>query len=135
MAAILNGLSLSKIRAFGGDFFSSSAITRWPSIRCLAALMGAADNLRLRTHDAMGDGEDGPTHQPLVEQLISMRAMPGLVLLRPADGNEVVEAYRYVLRACVAISPPPSCCRANPLPTFDRTRYALQPLGWRRGRT
>ena len=49
------------------------------------------------THDAMGDGEDGPTHQP-VEQLISMRAMPGLVLLRPADANEVVEAYRYVLR-------------------------------------
>jgi transketolase len=68
------------------------------------------------THDAMGDGEDGPTHQP-VEQLLSLRAIPGLVVLRPGDANEVVEAYRYVLQL-----------RHQPaviaLPTFDRTKYA-----------
>ena len=73
------------------------------------------------THDAMGDGEDGPTHQP-VEQLISLRAIPGLVVLRPGDANEVVEAYRYVLRlrhqpAVIALS-------RQPLPTFDRSKYA-----------
>jgi transketolase len=73
------------------------------------------------THDAMGDGEDGPTHQP-VEQLISLRAIPGLVVLRPGDANEVVEAYRYVLQlrhrpAVIALS-------RQPLPTFDRNKYA-----------
>jgi transketolase len=73
------------------------------------------------THDAMGDGEDGPTHQP-VEQLISMRAMPGLVLLRPADANEVVEAYRYVLR--LRHQPAALVLSRQPLPTFDRIRYA-----------
>jgi len=69
----------------------------------------------------MGDGEDGPTHQP-VEQLISLRAIPGLVVLRPADANEVVEAYRYIMRlrhqpALIALS-------RQPLPTFDRSKYA-----------
>jgi transketolase len=73
------------------------------------------------THDAMGDGEDGPTHQP-VEQLLSLRAVPGLVVLRPGDANEVVEAYRYILQlrhqpAVIALS-------RQPLPTFDRSRYA-----------
>jgi transketolase len=69
----------------------------------------------------MGDGEDGPTHQP-VEQLVSLRAVPGLVVVRPADANEVVEAYRYVLElrhqpAVIALS-------RQPLPTFDRRKYA-----------
>jgi transketolase len=73
------------------------------------------------THDAMGDGEDGPTHQP-VEQLLSLRAMPGLTVLRPGDANEVVEAYRYVMRlqhqsAVIALS-------RQPLPTLDRVKYA-----------
>jgi transketolase len=73
------------------------------------------------THDAMGDGEDGPSHQP-VEQLISLRAIPGLVVLRPGDANEVVEAYRYIMQlrhqpAVIALS-------RQPLPTFDRTKYA-----------
>jgi transketolase len=72
------------------------------------------------THDAMGDGEDGPTHQP-VEQLVSLRAIPGLVVLRPADANEVVEAYRYIMQlhhqpAVLALS-------RQGLPTFDRTKY------------
>ncbi len=118
MAAILNGLSLSKIRAFGGTFFIFSDYAR-PSIR-LAALM-ELPTIYVFTHDAMGDGEDGPTHQP-VEQLISMRAMPGLVLLRPADANEVVEAYRYVLG--LRHQPAALVLSRQPLPTFDRTRYA-----------
>ena len=90
MAATVNGLSLSKIRAFGATFFIFSDYAR-PAIR-LSALM-EIPSIFIFTHDAMGDGEDGPTHQP-VEQLISLRAIPGLVVLRPGDANEVVEAYR-----------------------------------------
>ena len=118
MAAIVNGLSLSKLRAFGASFFIFSDYAR-PAIR-LSALM-ELPTLFVFTHDAMGDGEDGPTHQP-VEQLISLRAIPGLVVLRPGDANEVVEAYRYILQlrhqpAVIALS-------RQPLPTFDRDRYA-----------
>ena len=118
MAAIVNGLSLSKLRAFGASFFIFSDYAR-PAIR-LSALM-ELPTIFVFTHDAMGDGEDGPTHQP-VEQLISMRAIPGLVVLRPGDANEVVEAYRYVVQlrhqpAVIALS-------RQPLPTFDRRKYA-----------
>src|SRR5262249_36944684 len=90
MASIVNGLSLSKVRAFGATFFIFSDYAR-PAIR-LAALM-EIPSIWVFTHEAMGDGEDGPTHQP-VEQLISLRAVPGLVVIRPAAANEVVEAYR-----------------------------------------
>ena len=69
----------------------------------------------------MGDGEDGPTHQP-VEQLASLRAIPGLVTLRPADANEVVEAYRYILQ--LRHEPAVLVLSRQPLPTFDRTKYA-----------
>jgi transketolase len=118
MAAIVNGLSLSKLRAFGSTFFIFSDYAR-PAIR-LSALM-ELPTIFVFTHDAMGDGEDGPTHQP-VEQLVSLRAIPGLVVLRPADANEVVEAYRYVLQlrhqpAVIALS-------RQALPTFDRRKYA-----------
>jgi transketolase len=118
MAAIVNGLSLSKLRAFGATFFIFSDYAR-PSIR-LSAMM-ELPTIWIFSHDAMGDGEDGPTHQP-VEQLISMRAVPGLTLFRPADANEVVEAYRYIMQlrhrpAALALS-------RQPLPTFDRSRYA-----------
>jgi transketolase len=118
MAAIVNGLSLSKVRAFGASFFIFSDYAR-PAIR-LSALM-ELPTIFVFTHDAMGDGEDGPTHQP-VEQLISLRAVPGLVVLRPGDANEVVEAYRYILQlrhqpAVIALS-------RQPLPTFDRGKYA-----------
>jgi transketolase len=118
MAAIVNGLSLSKLRPFGATFFIFSDYAR-PAIR-LSALM-ELPTIFVFTHDAMGDGEDGPTHQP-VEQLISLRAIPGLVVLRPGDANEVVEAYRYVLQlrhqpAVIALS-------RQPLPTFDRSKYA-----------
>ncbi|HYS93592.1 MAG TPA: hypothetical protein VEL48_09190, partial [Candidatus Acidoferrales bacterium] len=83
MAAIVNGLSLSKVRAFGATFFIFSDYAR-PAIR-LSALM-ELPSIFVFTHDAMGDGEDGPTHQP-VEQLLSLRAIPGLVVLRPGDAN------------------------------------------------
>ena len=118
MAAIVNGLSLSKLRAFGATFFVFSDYAR-PAIR-LAAVM-ELPSLFVFTHDAMGDGEDGPTHQP-VEHLASYRAIPGLITLRPADANEVVEAYRYVMQrrhepAVLALS-------RQPLPTLDRSKYA-----------
>jgi transketolase len=118
MAAIVNGLSLSKLRAFGATFFIFSDYAR-PAIR-LSALM-ELPTIFVFTHDAMGDGEDGPTHQP-VEQLVSLRAIPGLVVLRPADGNEVVEAYRYILQ--LRHQPAVLALSRQPLPTFDRRKYA-----------
>jgi transketolase len=118
MTAIVNGLSLSKLRAFGATFFIFSDYAR-PAIR-LSALM-ELPTILVFTHDAMGDGEDGPTHQP-VEQLISLRAIPGLVVLRPGDANEVVEAYRYVLQ--LRHQPAVLALSRQPLPTFDRTKYA-----------
>ncbi|HEY8442980.1 MAG TPA: transketolase [Xanthobacteraceae bacterium] len=118
MAAISNGLSLSKLRPFASTFFIFSDYAR-PAIR-LAAIM-ELPVIWVFSHDAMGDGEDGPTHQP-VEQLISMRAIPGLVLLRPADANEVVEAYRYVMQ--LRHKPAAIVVSRQALPTFDRSRYA-----------
>jgi transketolase len=118
MAAIVNGLSLSKLRAFGSTFVIFSDYAR-PAIR-LAALM-ELPVIFVLTHDAMGDGEDGPTHQP-VEQLVSLRAIPGLVVLRPADANEVVEAYRLVMP--LRHEPAVLALSRQPLPTFDRAKYA-----------
>ena len=118
MAATVNGLALSKLRAFGATFLIFSDYAR-PAIR-LSAVM-ELPTIFVFTHDAMGDGEDGPTHQP-VEQLASLRAIPGLITLRPGDANEVVEAYRYVMQrrhepAVLALS-------RQPLPTLDRNKYA-----------
>ena len=118
MAAIVNGLSLSKLRAFGATFVIFSDYAR-PAIR-LSALM-EIPTIFVLTHDAMGDGEDGPTHQP-VEQLISLRAIPGLVVLRPGDANEVVEAYRYVLQ--LRHQPAVLALSRQALPTLDRSKYA-----------
>jgi transketolase len=118
MAAIVNGLSLSKLRAFGGTFFIFSDYAR-PAIRLSAVMELPA--IFVFTHDAMGDGEDGPTHQP-VEQLLSLRAIPGLVTLRPGDANEVVEAYRYVLQ--LRHQPAVLALSRQPLPTMDRSTYA-----------
>ena len=118
MAAIVNGLSLSKLRVFGATFFIFSDYAR-PAIR-LSALM-ELPTIFVFTHDAMGDGEDGPTHQP-VEHLASLRAMPGLVTLRPGDANEVVEAYRYVMQ--LRHQPVVLALSRQPLPTLDRLAYA-----------
>jgi transketolase len=118
MGAVLNGLALSKIRAYGSSFLIFSDYMK-PPIR-LGALM-QLPVIYIFTHDSIGLGQDGPTHQP-VEQLIALRAIPGLVTLRPADGNEVVEAWRVIIGlkhqpACLVLS-------RQPLSTFDRTRYA-----------
>ncbi|HXX32589.1 MAG TPA: transketolase [Myxococcaceae bacterium] len=118
MAAIVNGLSLSKLRPFGATFFIFSDYAR-PAIR-LSALM-ELPTIFVFTHDAMGDGEDGPTHQP-VEQLASLRAIPGLMTLRPGDANEVVEAYRVILQ--LRHQPAVLALSRQPLPTLDRKRYA-----------
>src|SRR5579862_1989358 len=118
MGAILNGLALSKVRPYGATFFIFSDYER-PAIR-LSALM-ELPTIFVFTHDAMGDGEDGPTHQP-VEHLASLRAIPGLVLLRPCDANEVVEAYRYILQ--LRHQPAVLVLSRQPLPTLDRTKYA-----------
>jgi transketolase len=118
MAAAVNGLSLSKIRAFGATYVIFSDYAR-PAIR-LSALM-ELPTIFVFSHDAMGDGEDGPTHQP-VEHLISLRAMPGLVMLRPGDANEVVEAYRYVMP--LRHKPTVLALSRQPLPVLDRSKYA-----------
>ncbi len=118
MAAIVNGLSLSKLRAFGATFFIFSDYAR-PGIR-LSALM-ELPTIFVFTHDAMGDGEDGPTHQP-VEHLLSLRAIPGLTTLRPGDANEVVEAYRYIMQ--LRHRPTVLALSRQPLPTLDRSKYA-----------
>ena len=118
MGAIVNGLSLSKLRSFGATFFIFSDYAR-PAIR-LAAIM-ELPVFYVFTHDAMGDGEDGPTHQP-VEHLASLRAIPGLVTLRPADANEVVDAYRYILQ--LRHKPAALVLSRQALPTIDRNKYA-----------
>jgi len=118
MGAIVNGLNLSKIRAFGATFFIFSDYAR-PAIR-LASLM-ELPSLFVFTHDAMGDGEDGPTHQP-IEHLISLRAIPGLITLRPGDANEVVEAYRFIMQ--LRHQPVVLALSRQPLPTLDRSKYA-----------
>ena len=118
MAAIVNGLNLSKVRAFGASFFIFSDYAR-PAIR-LASLM-ELPSMFIFTHDAMGDGEDGPTHQP-IEQLISLRAIPGLIVIRPGDANEVVEAYRFIMQ--LRHQPAVLALSRQPLPTLDRKKYA-----------
>ncbi len=118
MAAVLNGMAISKIRPFGATFFIFSDYAR-PAIR-LSALM-ELPTIFVFTHDAMGDGEDGPTHQP-VEHLASLRAIPGLVTIRPGDANEVVEAYRYIVQ--LRHQPAVLALSRQPLPTLDRTKYA-----------
>jgi transketolase len=118
MGAILNGLSLSKVRPYGSGFLIFSDYGRNP-IR-LAAIM-EIPVIYVFTHDSIGVGEDGPTHQP-VEQLASLRAIPGLITLRPADANEVVEAWKFIIQRQhepVALI----LCR-QAVPTLDRTKYA-----------
>src|SRR5262249_15234917 len=118
MGAAVNGLVLSNLRAFGATFLTFSDYMR-PPLR-LAALM-KLPVFHVFTHDSIGLGEDGRTHQP-IEQLVGLRAIPGMIVLRPADANEVREAYRVILGlkdrpACLVLS-------RQALPIFDRQRYA-----------
>ena len=126
MAAILNGLSLSKIRPYGSGFLIFSDYGR-AAIR-LSALM-EIPVIHIFTHDSIGVGEDGPTHQP-VEHLASLRAIPGLITLRPADANEVVEAWRVIMQ--LRHEPVALILTRQAVPTLDRTKYAA-PDGLKRG--
>ena len=118
MGAIVNGLAVSKLRGYGASFLIFSDYMK-PSIR-LAALM-ELPAVHVFTHDSIGLGEDGPTHQS-VEQLAGLRAIPGLVVLRPADANEVVEAWRTIIE--LRRQPALLVLTRQALPTLDRTRYA-----------
>lgn len=118
MGASVNGLVFSDIRAFGATFFNFSDYMR-ASIR-LAAL-SEIPSIFIFTHDSIGVGEDGPTHQP-IEQLASLRAMPNLIVFRPGDANEVVEAWKII--AHLQHEPAVLVLTRQNLPTFDRTKYA-----------
>jgi transketolase len=118
MAAISNGLSLCKIRPFASTFFIFTDYCK-PAIR-LSAIM-ELPVIYIFTHDSIGVGEDGPTHQP-IEHLIALRAVPGLVVLRPADANEVVEAWRVIMQ--LRKEPAVLVLSRQALPTIDRTKYA-----------
>ncbi|CAB3769142.1 transketolase [Paraburkholderia humisilvae] len=126
MGAVANGLAVSGLRPYGSTFLIFSDYMK-PPIR-LSAIM-EVPVIYVFTHDSIGLGEDGPTHQP-IEQLASLRGVPGLTTLRPADANEVGEAWRVALSrphnpACIVLT-------RQPLPTFDRKKYAPA-AGVRRG--
>jgi transketolase len=118
MGAIVNGLSLAKVRPYGSTFLIFSDYMK-PPIR-LAAIM-EIPVIWVFTHDSIGLGEDGPTHQP-IEQLPSLRAVPGLTLLRPADANEVVEAWKVIMQ--LHHEPAALVLTRQAVPTIDRTKYA-----------
>jgi transketolase len=118
MGAVLNGMSVSKLRPFGGTFFNFSDYLR-PTIR-LAALM-ETPVIYVFTHDSIGLGEDGPTHQP-IEQLPSLRAVPNTTVLRPGDANEVVEAWKIAMQT--SHGPVLLVLSRQAIPTLDRTKYA-----------
>jgi transketolase len=126
MAAIMNGMALSKVRSYGSTYLIFSDYLK-PALR-LSAIM-EVPTIYVFSHDSIGVGEDGPTHQP-VEQLIALRAVPGMITMRPADANETTEAWRVVMAqkhmpTCLVLS-------RGPLPVFDRTKYA-SPAGLARG--
>jgi transketolase len=118
MAGALNGLAVSKIRPYGGTFFNFTDYMK-PAVR-LAALM-EIPSIFIYTHDSIGLGEDGPTHQP-IEQLAMLRAVPGLLLLRPADANEVVEAWKIIIQQ--KHQPAVLVLTRQALPTLDRSKYS-----------
>jgi transketolase len=118
MGAVCNGMTLCGLRAYGATFFIFTDYMR-PSIR-LAAIMGLPV-FHIFTHDSIGVGEDGPTHQP-IEHLAALRAIPNLLVIRPADANEVAEAYKVVMRS--KNRPAALVLTRQNLPTLDRAKYA-----------
>jgi transketolase len=118
MAAVLNGMALVKVRAYGSSFLIFSDYARG-AIR-LSALM-ELPVVYIFTHDSIGVGEDGPTHQP-IEQVASLRAIPGLIVLRPADANEVTEAWKVIMK--LHHEPAVLVLTRQALPTIDRGKYA-----------
>jgi transketolase len=118
MAAVLNGMALVKVRAYGSSFLIFSDYAK-PGIR-LSALM-ELPVVYIFTHDSIGVGEDGPTHQP-IEQVASLRTIPGLIVLRPADANEVVEAWKVIMK--LHHEPAVLVLTRQAVPTIDRGKYA-----------
>src|SRR5208283_4344701 len=118
MAATLDGMSLVKVRPYGSGFFIFSDYARG-AIR-LSALM-ELPIIHIFTHDSIGVGEDGPTHQP-IEQLANLRAIPGLLVIRPCDANEVTEAWKVIMQQRHV--PAALILTRQALPTLDRTKYA-----------
>ena len=118
MHAIINGLALSKVRPFGSQFLIFSDYAR-TAIR-LSAIM-EIPVIHIFTHDSIGVGEDGPTHQP-IEQLASLRAIPGLITLRPADANEVAESWRFIMQ--LRHDPVALILSRQNCATLDRVKYA-----------
>jgi transketolase len=118
MAGIINGMALTKVRPFGSGFFVFSDFGR-PAIR-LSAIM-EIPTIHVFTHDSIGVGEDGPTHQP-IEHLVSLRSIPGLIIIRPCDANEMAEAWRVIMKT----KHHPICLvtTRQAIPTLDRTKYA-----------
>jgi transketolase len=118
MASSMNGMALSKVRVFGSGFFVFSDYAR-PAIR-LASIM-ELPVIHIFTHDSIGVGEDGPTHQP-IEHLASLRAIPGLLVFRPGDANEVAETWRVIME--LKHEPAVLVLSRQAMPTIDRTKYA-----------
>jgi transketolase len=118
MGAIVNGMVLSNIRAYGSTFLIFSDYMKMP-IR-ISAIM-EVPSIWIFTHDSIGVGEDGPTHQP-IEQLVTLRAVPGLITLRPADANEVVEAWKVIMT--LTSEPAALVLTRQAVPTFDRSKYS-----------
>jgi transketolase len=118
MGAVVNGMVLSKIRAYGSTFLIFSDYMKMP-IR-ISSIM-EVPSIWIFTHDSIGVGEDGPTHQA-IEQLVTLRAIPGLITLRPADANEVVEAWQVIMS--LRKEPVALVLTRQALPTFDRVKYA-----------
>ena len=123
MGAILNGMALSKLRVYGSGFLIFSDYMR-ATIR-LSSIM-ELPVVYIFTHDSIGVGEDGPTHQP-IEQLASLRAMPGLITIRPGDGNEVADAWRVIM----GLQHTPVCLilSRQALPTIDRSKFGAAAVG------
>jgi transketolase len=118
MGSACNGMALAGLRAYGSGFLIFSDYMR-PPVR-LSAIM-ELPVIYIFTHDSIGVGEDGPTHQP-IEQLVSLRAIPGMVVIRPGDANEVAEAWRVAMT--LKHQPTALSLSRQPMPTFDRGKYA-----------
>ncbi|HEY7351636.1 MAG TPA: transketolase [Terriglobales bacterium] len=118
MGAALNGMAMIKVRPFGGTFFNFTDYMR-PAMRIAA--ITEIPTIYILTHDSIGLGEDGPTHQP-IEQLASLRAMPHMIVMRPGDANEVVEAWKTIMP--MKHSPVCMVLSRQALPTIDRSKYA-----------
>jgi len=118
MGSALNGMAMIKVRPFGGTFFNFTDYMR-PAMRL--ASIAEIPTIYILTHDSIGLGEDGPTHQP-IEQLASLRAMPHMIVMRPGDANEVVEAWRVIMP--MKHNPVALVLTRQALPTIDRSKYA-----------